>query len=175
MIIRLCEKENLTPILTVRKAEQAKLLEDEFKAKYVINTSEENWKESLGQLVKELKPTVAFECIAGAMPAAIMTMMAPGSTTILYGLLDNSPMEIPAGFMIGTAARLEGFYLTVYLGNLSKEEAIKFRESARTQLDSTFSSVISKRFGHHQIMEAIAEYRANMSAGKVLLQSALNE
>jgi NADPH:quinone reductase len=44
MLITLAHKEGLTPICTVRRAEQAELLEKEYGAKFVVNTSTEDYK-----------------------------------------------------------------------------------------------------------------------------------
>ena len=44
MIIKLCHKEGIIPICTVRREEQANFLRSDLKVKYVINTSESNWK-----------------------------------------------------------------------------------------------------------------------------------
>jgi len=47
MIIKLCEKENITIISLVRREESAELLRNDFNQKYVVNTSDADYKEKL--------------------------------------------------------------------------------------------------------------------------------
>lgn len=169
MVYRLAERENLTVIGTVRKAAQVDLLKEEVNAKYVVNTSEENWKETMTALAKDLKPHVCLECIGGAFTQEIMQFMGPGSTTILYGSMDRNPFVLPAGFMIMAATSVEGFILAQSLAKLSPEEYKKFSEEVRGLLKTIFKTTVVAKFGIHQVKEAIASYTSNMSAGKVLL------
>ena len=50
MIIRLCQQSNIDVIGTVRKEAQAELLRNEVGCKYVINTSERDWMQSMGNM-----------------------------------------------------------------------------------------------------------------------------
>ena len=54
MIIKLCHQEGITPICTVRRAEQEEFLKNELKVRHVINTSEENWKQKMGMIAMKL-------------------------------------------------------------------------------------------------------------------------
>jgi len=48
MIIKLCKTSGITPICTVRKADQASFLTNDLGCKYVINTSDKDWMKKLG-------------------------------------------------------------------------------------------------------------------------------
>ena len=88
MLIKLCLQNQITPICTVRRAEQAKLLEG---AKYVVDTSKKDYKKVMANFCIELNPKVCFECISGETTGEMLDYMGFGSTLILYGLLSEKP------------------------------------------------------------------------------------
>ena len=85
MLIKVCKKEKIETIATVRKAEQAKLLDTD----NVINTSDKDWLEKMGKLAAKLKPSCCLEAIAGEMTGTIMNFLEFGGTMIVYGLLSE--------------------------------------------------------------------------------------
>lgn len=64
MIVRVCQDENIPLINIVRREEQVQILK-EVKAEYILNSSEPDFEEKLGELAKKLRATVCLEAIAG--------------------------------------------------------------------------------------------------------------
>lgn len=85
MIIKLFGENNLPLINIVRRQEQKDLLEKEYGAKYVLDSSKEGFDEELNKLVKELNATVALECVSGDMPGRLLQQMPAGAICISYG------------------------------------------------------------------------------------------
>ena len=50
MLIKLCNMNGITPICTVRRPEQAEMLEKEMKCKFVVNTAAADYATKLGKI-----------------------------------------------------------------------------------------------------------------------------
>lgn len=72
MVIKLFKEANIPLINVVRKQEQVDLLKNTYGAEYVLNSSEEDFDKELYELSVKLDAKVAYECIAGDMPARIL-------------------------------------------------------------------------------------------------------
>merc|ERR1712060_272975 len=174
MVIKICKAEGITPICTVRKEDQANFLQNELKCKNVINTSESKWMLKLGQMCKQLKPTACLECISGEMTGTMCDFLGFGSTVILYGTLSEKPAgKINTIAFIGKNLKIEGYLLFNDLSKLSLFEYAELAIRAESLMKSDLSTTIQKKFGLHQIREAIDFYQANQTAGKVILQPQL--
>jgi len=174
MIIRLCEKYGITPIITVRREVQAEMLRKDFGCKYVVNTSLNGYEKTLGKACQKLRPSVCLECIAGDVTGDMLKYMGFGSRLILYGLLSEKPASnIDVIGLIGKSQYIEPFLLTNVLGPMTLLEYIQYVLEAEPLLKEILTTTVNARFGLHQITEAIEFYKANQTAGKILLQPAL--
>lgn len=91
MILNLCAQNNIRAICLVRREEQAQLLRDALKQKYVVNTGEKGYQKQLGMLCLKMRPECCLECVAGDTTGEMLNFMGFGSTLILYGLLSDKP------------------------------------------------------------------------------------
>eukprot|EP00806_Schmidingerella_arcuata_P003113 Macronucleus_3819.p1 GENE.Macronucleus_3819~~Macronucleus_3819.p1 ORF type:complete len:206 (+),score=65.10 Macronucleus_3819:1-618(+) len=174
MIIKLCQQEGIIPICTVRREAQAEFLRNDLKVKYAVNTSEEGWMRQLGMICMKAKPSVCLECISDGMTGLMMEFMGFNSTVILYGLLSDKPAGgINTIGFIGKNMTLESYLLTNELTKLTLSQYMELVLRAEPLYRGDLSTVVQKRFGLHEIKEAIEFYMANQTAGKVLLQPAL--
>lgn len=64
MLNKYCQKENIPLLNIVRRQEQVKILQDEG-AKYIINTSDENWLDQYKEVVKTHGFNMLFDAIGG--------------------------------------------------------------------------------------------------------------
>ena len=101
-------------INVVRRAEQVEILKS-LGAKYVVNTSEENWKDNLKGLVKELGASLAFDAVAGGMTGDLMDVIPKGGKVYVYGVLAGPMENIDPINMIYYKKKLEGFLLSRWL------------------------------------------------------------
>lgn len=122
----------------------------------------------------KVKPSSCLECVADGMTGLMMEFLGFGSTVILYGLLSDKPAGgINVIGFIGKNMTLESFLLTNELAKKSLSQYMELVLRAEPLYRGDLSTVIQKRFGLHQIKEAIQFYMANQTAGKVLLQPSL--
>lgn len=115
----MCKNEGIKAICTVRRPEQAQLLKDAGE-KFVVCTSDKDYKRQLGGLAMKLKPTVTLECIAGDMVGEMLDFMGFNTTVIIYGMLSekNAGGIKPVAF-IGKNQRIEAFLLSHVLAPMS--------------------------------------------------------
>jgi len=93
------------------------------------------------------------------MTGLMMEFIGFKGTVILYGLLSDKPAGgIDVMNFIGKNLTLEGFLLTWYLMKFDEEGYKGLMERTNLLLKETLSSVVQKRFGLHQIKEAIEFY-----------------
>ena len=74
--------------------------------------------------------------------------------------------------IIGLKLKVEGFLLSNWLREKNIFGMLSATKKAKALIEEV---VVNKAFGLHQIHEAMAEYKANMSKGKVLLKPSLTE
>jgi len=65
---------------------------------------------------------------------------------------------------------MESFLLPYYLAKLSVEKNMEFALASEKLCTAELKTHVNKRFGLHQIAEAMAFYKENQTAGKVLLR-----
>ena len=125
---------------------------------------------------QELKPSSCLECVAGEMTGNMMNYLEPNGTCVLYGLLsmENAGNINPMG-MIGKHLKLEGYILNRDMERKTAEERVQFMMRAAALYSTDLSTTVAKKFGLHQIKEAVQHYMENQTAGKVVLQPELTE
>ena len=147
------------------------MLEKEHKAKYVLNSSDDDFDAKLKELVKKLEANVCIECVAADMPGRILEVMPHGAILINYGGLSEKNIgPISPMVLIYKNQRIEGFLLPYWLASQS---AWGQMQAVRASKKLTAGVTVGKCYGLHQVSEAIEYYRANMTAGKVFLKPEL--
>ena len=174
MLIKLCQMKGITPICTVRRPEQAAMLEQEMKCKFVVNTSAADLPKQLGKICMTLKPSVCLECISGESTGDMLEYLTFGGTLILYGLLSERPAgNIDTIGFIGKNLTIESYLLTNEIAKMPLSKYAEMVLKAEPLYRTALATTVNARFGLHQITEAIAFYQQNQTAGKILLQPEL--
>ncbi|MGB3723800.1 MAG: zinc-binding dehydrogenase [Pacificimonas sp.] len=154
MLNRICQADGVPLVNVVRKPEQAKLLRDAG-AKYVVDTSTDNFKEELTDALAETGATLAFDAVGGgknathilsAMEAALIRNATEysvyGVTThkqvYLYGSLDMGPTVLARNY--GMFWGVGGWLLPPFLQKLGGEGTMRLRKRVADELTTTFAS-----------------------------------
>ncbi|CDW78288.1 zinc-binding dehydrogenase family protein [Stylonychia lemnae] len=170
MIIRLAQEEKIPLINIVRRPEQVQLLQDQG-AENILNSSDPDFLDRLGELAKKLKATVCFEAVAGDLTGEIMSKMPFKSTCIVYGCLSEQPVGgIESLVLIGRNQKLEGFLLN----NWTKEKSLWslgsiISKCQRLMRNKTLQSEVARRISMYEVEQAIPEYQKNMTQGKYIV------
>ena len=171
-------KENSIPVVSiVRKDDQVEVLRQKYGGPedhvYALNSESSTFEADLRSLAHKLNANVVLECVAGPIVGLISRCLPEQSTIISYGQLSEKKIEgIDSLKVIGGQLKLEGFLVSNWLKEMNLWSIYQTTKQARRLVGEV---VVNKEFGLHQIHEAMAEYKANMSKGKVLLKPSLTE
>ncbi|MEM1132494.1 MAG: zinc-binding dehydrogenase [Pseudomonadota bacterium] len=154
MLNRICQADGVDLVNIVRKQEQVDLLKG-MGAKYVVNSSDDDFMAQLTDAVHETGATFAFDATGGGTLASdILTAMEMaaartpseysiyGSTThkqvYIYGGLDVSKTVLTRSY--GFAWGIGAFLLPNFLAKAGMEVAVRLRTRVADELTTTFAS-----------------------------------
>lgn len=116
MIIKILMQKKTPVILTVRKDEQVKQLEEEFPGVHVLNSSKSDFEAKLKEKCNSLRANVCIECVGGEMMGIIGRCIYPKGIILSTGVLSKGNFEGLGGReFIGRGIRLEGFMLPYWM------------------------------------------------------------
>jgi NADPH:quinone reductase len=189
MLVKVCKADGIPLINIVRRQEQVDLLKS-IGAKYVLNSSEDNFKADLIAAIKETGATLAFECIGGgtmtndlldAMEKAIQsqneTYSVYGSTTMkqvyMYGSLSQQPTILNRSY--GMYWNVGGWLVTPIIQKLGFDGFSKMKQRVADEIKTTFKSEFHKTISLEQACEPdhIVEYVKAESGMKYLINPQL--
>ncbi len=186
MLNKICIADGVDLVNVVRKPEQVKILED-IGAKYIVNSSDTDFKARLTAAIKETGATLAFDATGGGKLAdSIMLCMEMaaasemeeynryGSDTFkqlyIYGRLDLSPTTLSLNY--GFAWSVGGFLLTHFLQKAGLEKAGEMRLRVAREIKTTFASHYAKEVSLAEALQLdnIVEYNKKATGDKFLIK-----
>jgi len=133
MLIKLAKEENVTLINVVRRKEQVDIL-TKIGAENIINTSDADWKEQLGNKIKELGINVIFDAISGEMSGILTGLLPNGGTHFAYGTLGGRTCEgVLMTDLSYNKKNFEGWLLTHWILEHGKGLSTLLRINAATK------------------------------------------
>ena len=190
MLNRICIADGVDLVNIVRRDEQAKLLRD-MGAKYVCNSSDDDFMVQLTDAIHATGATLAFDATGGGQLASqILSAMeaaaarTPGAYSIygsihhkqvyLYGSLDMTPTILNRAY--GMAWGVGGWLLPNFLAKAGQEVATRLRTRVAKDLKTTFASHYTDEISLTQALDAgIAKrYNAKRTGEKFLINPALD-
>lgn len=185
MLNRVCLKDGIDLINIVRKPEQVELLKSQG-ARYVLDSSADNFSGELSEAIAATQAFVAFDAIGGgelgsrmltAMEkAALKSVDLPGpygSNTFkqlyIYGSLDLSPTVIHRNF--GFSWGINSWLLTPFLQKAGNDKANAMRQRVADELTTTFASHYSHEISLTEVLQAdvVAQYSQQATGKKYLI------
>jgi NADPH2:quinone reductase len=154
MLNKVCQKDGVSLVNVVRSAAQADLLRG-IGARYVCDSSADNFMKSLVEAISETGATLAFDAIGGGRIASkILTAMETtaqrkmagysgyGSSVYkqvyIYGGLDMGPTELTRSF--GMTWGIGGWLLAPFLQRIGPARAAELRARVAAEVRTTFAS-----------------------------------
>ena len=154
MLNKVCQADGIDLVNIVRREEQVTILRD-LGAKNICNSSDENFREQLTDVLETTGATIAFDATGGGkLAGTIVSCMERalnrnaaeysryGSDThkqvYLYGRLDRS--ETILGADLGMAWGIGGWLLPPFLGKIGHEETGRLRTRVANEIKTTFAS-----------------------------------
>ena len=188
MLIKICNNDGIPLVNIVRKEEQVEKLKD-IGAKYVCNTSDPDFMESLINALVETGATLGFDATGGGnsgeLPGQILTAMEVaanknterysryGSETYkqvyIYGGLDQSPTVLKRSY--GMSWGLGGWLLTPMLGKIGMARVQEMRVKIAKEIKTTFASQYSEEISFEEMLqpEIINSYAKQSTGNKFLV------
>lgn len=188
MLVKICKDDNIPLINIVRKPEQEKILKD-LGAKYICNTSDSDFMESLITALIETGATLGFDATGGGnngeLPGQILSAMEVaanktakeysryGSDTYkqvyIYGGLDPSPTILKRAF--GMSWGLGGWLLTPMIGKIGMERFQQMRMRVAAEIKTTFASNYAAEISLQEMLqpETIKSYAKQATGEKYLV------
>ena len=188
MLVKVCKSENIPLVNIVRKEEQVNILKN-IGAKYICNTNESDFMESLVGALTETGATLGFDATGGGnngeLAGQILAAMEVaannasgeysryGSETYkqvyIYGGLDPSPTILKRSY--GMSWGLGGWLLTPMLGKIGMEKFQEMRARISKEIKTTFASEYSQEISFEEMLqpEIINSYVKQKTGNKFLV------
>jgi NADPH:quinone reductase len=168
MVVRLGQKFGLPVVNVVRRVEQVELLRG-IGAEHVLNSSDPGFDDALRKLCRKLGASISFEAVSGEMSGRVLRAQPQGSRMLVYGGLSLRRVEIDPGALIFEGKHVEGFWLSAWLRKHNILSQLRVARQVQELLGGDLKTDICARLPLEKAAEGLAQYAANMSAGKVLL------
>ncbi len=185
MLIKICQEDGIELVNIVRKAEHVEMLRG-IGAKYVVNSSDDDFMEQLRTAIDESDAFYGFDPIGGgqavdnvfkAMEQVAVSKMTEYSRygsnqakrMFIYGRLDFGPTILTPSYGFGWT--LSGWLLTPFLANAGMETVVKMRTRVQQNLTTTFASSYKAKVNLEEMLtkEAISDYRQMKTGEKYLV------
>lgn len=184
MLNRICLADQIDLVNIVRKPEQERQLR-ELGARYVLNSSAENFHTDLVDTLAATGATIAFDAIGGgSLGSDILSAMEQvaakdmafynhyGSQVFkqlyIYGLLDLSPTAIKPG--MGFAWAAGGWLLFNFFAKAGKEVVTRLRERVAAEITTTFASHYTRTISLQEALDLdVAKAYSRLATGEKYL------
>ena len=188
MLVKICLADDIPLVNIVRKEEHVELLK-KLGAKYICNTSDENFMKNLIDCLVETVATLGSDATGGGnegkLAGQILSAMEVaanknateysryGSDTYkqvyIYGGLDPTPTVLNRSF--GLSWGLGGWLLTPFIGRVGTEKFQEMRERVAKEITTTFASSYTKEVSLEEMLEpdAIKTYAKQATGTKYLV------
>jgi NADPH:quinone reductase-like Zn-dependent oxidoreductase len=168
MMIRVFKKYNIPIINIVRNSNQLNMLR-EMGESYIIDSSSADFQNTLIEYISKLGADIIFDAVGGSHTALLIDAAPSKSRILLYANLSEENIPLNPRSIVQKDKRIEGFFLGNY--NADRNLFLKLRDTRTVKrlLLNEFKSNISKSYSLDNINSAIANYKENMTSGKVLI------
>jgi NADPH:quinone reductase-like Zn-dependent oxidoreductase len=168
MIVRLGEQFGIETVNIVRRDGQIADLQAAG-ARYILNSSEPTFEKHLRELCRSLEVQLAFDAVGGELTGQVVRAMPNRARMIVYGGLSEAPVEIGVDQLIFKAKQISGFWLSYWMRDAGLEKVVQAWMEVQAQIGSAFQTNIRARYGLEQVRDALVDYTAHMTDGKVLI------
>jgi len=185
MLNKICIADGIDLVNIVRKQEQVDILK-ELGAKYIVDSSSDNYHRDLIAAIQATGATLAFEAIGGGQLASdilgamerVLSKDAVGLNTYgsetlkqvyIYGGLDVSPTILNRSY--GMVWGIGGWLLPHFLKRVGYEKAGELQKRVADEITTTFASSFTRELTFEEAMtpEIIEMYVAKKTGEKYLI------
>ncbi|MCB0805461.1 MAG: zinc-binding dehydrogenase, partial [Bacteroidales bacterium] len=166
----LAADKGIQVINIVRKEQQVEDLKKKGE-KYAFNSNDDNFDSLLQEASIELKPTLAFDAVAGDQTGQLLNAMPEGAEVVVYGGLSDQPSgNINPMGLIFKNKTVSGFNLGHWIDSLPVDNFEKITQQVQDLfIEGKFHTEIQAECKLNEAVQGIRQYLKSMSAGKILL------
>jgi NADPH:quinone reductase-like Zn-dependent oxidoreductase len=167
MLVRLAQRENIPLVNIVRRPEQETLLRH-LGATHILNSSTPDFADQLKSTFRDLEVTLAFDAVGGVLTGQLLHAMPRSSRITVYGALASEACQISAEDLVFGDKRVDGFWLTDWLGSRSVAQLFPTALRIQQLLMSDLQTTVRARYRLEDAQLALAQYTSQMTEGKIL-------
>ena len=168
-VIQLASSRGINVVGTVRSDEQKQALLG-LGAKAIINEKTENIYKAVKTATDGTMVKAAFDAVGGELGDKVLNAMQANGKMFVYGLLSLKPIPLNSGLLIFKNLTIKGFWLSTWMGGLTKEQRSTIIPEVLTMLTKQeLKADVEAYYGIDEITKAIEHMEAPGRSGKVLL------
>lgn len=168
--IEIANNHSATPIAVTRGRGKAEALA-KLGAAHVIVSDEEDVAARIMEITGGKGAQIAFDAVAGARLAALLSAMAPRGTVIVYGMLAGFSFELMLPLLMMGNLALHGFSADRLIKD-AQDRAKVVEYVARGLASGALKPVIDRTFDLSEIVEAHRYLESNQQLGKIVVTTA---
>ena len=173
MLIKWCKILSIPLVNLVRRQEQVDILKS-IGAEYVINTSEEGWKQQAKELSSSLGVTIGFDAIAGTATNDMADIINEGGVVYNYGALSGQGCTFGPVYTIFQRKRLEGLWVTPWLRSKTAAQRVEVGNLVQSLMKEVFEVEHGTVINLTQLKDAVVNYSGSSTTNnKFLLRTKL--
>ncbi|MDN5213926.1 zinc-dependent alcohol dehydrogenase family protein [Fulvivirgaceae bacterium BMA12] len=169
-VVQMCRERQINTICTVRDDKQINTLKDTG-ATEVVNTEKDDLKAEVMRITAKNGVKHVFEAVGGSLGTTALECITRGGTFTAYGMLSLQNMALNTSLLIFKNITVRGFWLTSWLGSLSKEEMILVSKKVMTALATQqVKADVEASYPLEEIIKAIEHMESPGRNGKIILR-----
>lgn len=139
----------------------------------VIETAEQDLITEVFRVTQGVGVGYAIDCVGGALTAEVVRCLGLNGKLVLYGTLDNSPLQLPIRDLMMPVAHISGFILPNWMLQQSPLTLLKVLHKVKQlTIKGVFATEIETIFPLEQVADAVAQATQAGRTGKVMLRIA---
>jgi len=168
MILRLGQAYHIPIIHVVRRPEQVELLRS-LGGQHVLNSNDPGFVDRLRRISREMKATLILDPVAGRQTRELLDAAPNGSTVLVYGRMSGEGPDPDLQGLQDGNKRVDGFFLPDWLAKKNILQALLNARRVQRLATHELQTTVRMRLPLTAVHQALEAYKANPTAGKVLL------
>jgi NADPH:quinone reductase-like Zn-dependent oxidoreductase len=168
--IQMAKAQGIKVAATVRHDAQKEVLE-KLGADLIVNSDSEKLQKVIPEKT-EGGVHVIFDAVGGTLGAKALSCLRPKGKMMVFGALALENMPVNSGLMIFKDLKIEGFWLSSWIEEMSEADRAKVFRSVFGFLMNDESTIdVSAKYSLEEFKEALTAYETPGRNGKILLMS----
>lgn len=169
-VVRLSKVYGFKTICVVRSDSNSEELR-QLGADAVIETKHQDLVAEVSKITAAKGAGFAMDCVGGDLSAQLVRCLGLNGKLIVYGTLDNAPMQLPIRDLMMPVAHISGFLLPGWMQQQSPLKLLGIiRQVKRLTIQGIFAAEVTETYPLDQVVEAVTAAVQPGRTGKVMLQ-----